>query len=92
MKDVSASINGVKGSSVLPALYCDFCNLELFPSKTKKKVFKNEDNIMPFHNVCELAKMNQFMMSAVRVLSLPGRAETGMGAGTTQWEHLNSWV
>lgn len=47
---------------------------------------------MPFHNVCELAKMNQFMMSAVRVLSLPGRAETGVGAGTTQWEHLNSWV
>lgn len=36
---------------------------------------------MPFHNVCELAKMNQFMMSAVRVLSLPSRAETGGGGG-----------
>lgn len=46
---------------------------------------------MPFCNVGELAKMNQFMMSAVRILSLPGRAETG-GVGTTQWEHLNSWV
>lgn len=34
---------------------------------------------MSFCNVCELAKRNQFMVSAVRVLSLPGRAETGDG-------------
>lgn len=86
MKHVSSSINWVKGSErILSARIETSVISNYFTAKQKVSVvFLNENNIMSLYNVCKLAKVNQFMMFAcvaVKVLSLPGRTETGRRSG-----------